>query len=114
MGRQASKRHRHRQKACARKERYSRVVAVQIAAQRGLDWYRCTVCGDYHLMKRQIEHFEMSSTVASVEGECARCLSAESTPEQTCSACGMALTYRHSDGCPLAPDATPQSQSGAA
>lgn len=29
-----------------------------------------------------IEHFEMSNEIASVEGECARCLSAESTPKE--------------------------------
>lgn len=41
----------------------------------------CLVCGrfvgrDGHI---SVETFEMSSTVASVEGECARCLSAETT-----------------------------------
>lgn len=54
MGRQASKRFRHRAQSCSRKQAYGRVEADRQAVLRGMDSYRCSVCRSWHLTKRKI------------------------------------------------------------
>lgn len=52
--RQASKRRRHQQRACGRKQRFGSERAAARAAGARLTFYRCGACHGWHLTKREI------------------------------------------------------------